>query len=148
MHLVLGIFGKQLIVKLFMHRTLPKRCVLLVFWTAQYISEVYFTWGRLLLTLWHLFMGITPLGVFLFYSHSKTKQKKCLFTNSSILEICSWMVFLLICAKKPRNGDFDVNFIFSLSYKISFADLTSLLMECITYTITRFIVRLRNHGKR
>ncbi len=51
MNLIFGIFGKILILKHFMRRTIPKRCVLEVFWTAQYVSEVYFTWRRHLLTL-------------------------------------------------------------------------------------------------
>ncbi len=46
----------------------------------------------------HIFICITPLVVFTFYSHSKT-NKKISFTNSYILGICSWMAFLLISAK-------------------------------------------------
>ncbi len=97
MNLMFGVFGKKLILKHFMHRTIPKKCVLGVFWTAEYVSEVYFTWRRLLLTLLISFMGVTPLGVFIFYSHSKTK--KFPFSNSYILWLCSSMVCLSISAK-------------------------------------------------
>ncbi len=68
-------------------------------------------------------MGITPLGVLSFYSHSKTKQKKFsghqllyfgdMFLNSISLDFC----------KKPRNVHFNPNSVFSLSYKIRFVDL-------------------------
>ncbi len=57
MNPIFGIFRKKLILKHFMHRTVPKWCVLGVFWTAQYVSEVYFTWRRLLLTLLTSFYG-------------------------------------------------------------------------------------------
>ncbi len=46
------------------------------------------------------------------------------------------MVFLSFSAKKKkkkRTVDFDWNSVFSLSYKISFADLRSLFMERITF---------------
>ncbi len=105
------IFGKKLILKHFMHRTIPKWCVLGVFWTAQYISNVYFTWWRLLLTLLISFMGITPLGVFIFYSHSKTKKFRSqllyfggTFLNGISLDFC----------KKPKNIHFDLNLFFHL----------------------------------
>ncbi len=42
--------------------------------------------------------------------------------------------------KKPRNVHCDLNSVFSLSYKISFADLWSLFMERITYVSTNFFV--------
>ncbi len=79
----------------------------------------------------HLFMGITPLDVFIFYSHSKIKIKNPvhqllffgdMFLSSICLDFC----------KKPRNVYFDLDSVFSLSYKISFADLRPLLMEHIT----------------
>ncbi len=85
-------------------------------------------------------MGRTPLGVFIFYS-LKNKERKFPFTNSYILGICSWMEFPSVSAKKKTgNVHFDLNSVFSLSYKISFADTRSLLMEYITY-ITRTSVR-------
>ncbi len=40
MNLIFGIFKKKLILKHFTRRTILKRCVLGVFWTAQYVSEV------------------------------------------------------------------------------------------------------------
>ncbi len=76
-------------------------------------------------------MGIILLGVFIFYSHSKMKNKKIsahqllyfgdMFLNGTSLDFC----------EKPRNIHFDLNSVFSLSYKISFADLRSLYMEHI-----------------
>ncbi len=36
--------------------------------------------------------------------------------------------------KQKRNVHFDLNSVFSFSYKISFDDLRFLFMECITYT--------------
>ncbi len=102
MNLIFGTFGKKVILKHFMRRIVLKRCVLGVFWTAQYVSEVYFTWRRVPLSLWYLCMSITLLGVLVFNSYSKTKQKKFPFTNSYILGICSWMAFLLISAKSQE----------------------------------------------
>ncbi len=46
-----------------------------------------------------------------------------MFLNGISLNFC----------KKPRNVHFDLNSVFSLSYKISFADLRSLFMERITF---------------
>ncbi len=46
-----------------------------------------------------------------------------MFLNGIALNFC----------KKPRNVHFDLNSVFSLSFKISFADLRSLFMERITY---------------
>ncbi len=118
-----------------MHKTIPKRCVLGVFWTAQYVSEIYFTRRRLLPTLWHLFYGYNAFGCICILLTFKNKIRTVSVCHSYILRICSWIVFLLISAKKTRNVHFDLNFIFSLSYKISFADLRSLFMERITYSL-------------
>ncbi len=99
-NLIFGIFGKKLILKHFIHRTIPKRCVLGVFWTAQYVYEVNFTYRRLFTPLKY---GYNAFGcVFIFNSHSKQKQKFP-FTNSYILGICSWMIFLSISAKKQET---------------------------------------------
>ncbi len=46
-----------------------------------------------------------------------------MFLNGISLNFC----------KKPRNVHFDLNSVFLLSYKISFADLKSLFMELITH---------------
>ncbi len=48
----------------------------------------------------------------------------CLFLNGISLDFC----------KKPRNIHFDLNSVFSLSYKISLANLRSLFMERITFS--------------
>ncbi len=86
---------------------------------------LFYTKKALFLHLCHLFMGITSSGVFIFYLHSTTKTKISIhqllyfgdmFLNGISLDGC----------KKPRNGHFDLNSVFSLSYKISFADLRSL----------------------
>ncbi len=44
-------------------------------------------------------MGITPLGVFIFYSHSKTKTKNSIH-QLLVLGLCSWMVYF---CKKTRT---------------------------------------------
>ncbi len=97
----LGFFGRKLILKHFMHRTIPKRSVLGVFWTSQYVSEVYFTWRRLLLTLLTSFHGYNAFeGIFILLILKN--QKKNPVTNSYILGIRSQMVFLSISAKNKK----------------------------------------------
>ncbi len=126
------ISGKKLIVKHFMRRTVPKRCVLGVFWTIQYVSEVNFTWRRLLFTLVTSFYG------YLYFTRSKTKKSVQLlhfgdiFLNGISLDFC----------RNPRNVHFDLNSVFSLSYRISFADLCSLFMDRITYSKLTIIQRI------
>ncbi len=79
-------------------------------------------------------MGIMP-GVFIFYSHTKINKKKFPFINlyfgDMFLNGISFYFY-----KKPRNVHFDLNSVFLLSYKISFADLRSLFMERITCILT------------
>ncbi len=123
MNLIFGIFGKKLISKYFMHRTIPKRSVLGVFWTAQYVSEVYFTWRRLLLTLLTSFYGYNSFGCIYILLTLKNKKQKIfvhqlfyfgnMFLNGTSLDFC----------KKPRNVHFDLNSGFSLSCKINFPDM-------------------------
>ncbi len=96
------IFGEKLILKHIMHRTIPKRCILGVFWTAQYVSKVYFTLRRLL-TLLTSFYGYNAFGWIYILLTLKNNKKKLPFTNSYILGICSWMVFLSISAKNQRT---------------------------------------------
>ncbi len=106
MNVIFGIFGKKFILKHFMHRTIPKRCVLGVFWPAQYVSEVYFTRRRLLLTLLTFFYGYIAFGciyTLLTLKNKTKKKKKFKFTNSYILGIHSRMVFLLISAKNRET---------------------------------------------
>ncbi len=67
-------WGKK-ILKHFMHRTIPKRCVLGVFRTAQYVSEVYFTWRRLFLTLLTYFYGYNAFGCIYILLTLKNKTK-------------------------------------------------------------------------
>ncbi len=130
MNLIFWFFGKKLILKHFMHRTIPKRYVLGVFWTAQYVSEVYFTWRRLLLTLLTSFYGYNAFRCIYILLNSKTKQK-ILFINSYFGDMFLNGISLDFC-KKPKNVHFDLNSVFSLSCKISFGDLWSLFMERIT----------------
>ncbi len=73
-------FWKRSILKHFIPRTIPKRCVLRVFWPPNTFLRLILR-NEVSLHFWHLFMGITPLGAFIFYSHSKTK-KKFPFINS------------------------------------------------------------------
>ncbi len=76
-------------------------------------------------------MAITPLGVF-YFTHTQ-KQKIKLHSPTLIF----WGLFLngisLNFYRKPRNVHFDLTSVFSLSCKISLADLWSLFMECITF---------------
>ncbi len=136
MNLIFGIFGKKLILKHFMYRTIPKSCVLGVFWTIQYVSEVYFIRRSLLLTLLTSLYGYNDFGCIYILLTLKNKKQKFsihqplyfggMFLNGTISpDFC----------KKPRNFHFDLNSVFSLSYKISFADLRSLFTERITYSL-------------
>ncbi len=75
-------------------------------------------------------MGITSaFRCINFFITLKKKRKKFMFGNSYILGIRSWMVFLLNSAKNQEKLSFRPEFVFSLSYKINFADLWSLFME-------------------
>ncbi len=130
----LGFLGEKLILIHFMHRTVPKRCVLGVFWTAQYVSEVYFTRRRLLLTLLTYFYEYNAFGCIYILLTLKNKTKNFPFTNSYTLGIRSWMVFLSDFCKKPRNVHFDLNPVSSLFYENSFADVRSLFMRHITFS--------------
>ncbi len=76
MNLIFKIFRKKLILKHFMYRTIPKRWILVVFWTAQYVYEVYFTWRRLLLSLLTSFYGCNAFGCIYILLTLKNKQKK------------------------------------------------------------------------
>ncbi len=123
MNLIFGIFVKKLILKHSMHKTIPKKCVLGVFWTAQYVSEVYFTWRRLL-TLLTSFYVYNAFGCIYILLTPKNKKKKNSFTNLYFGVMFLNDISLDFC-KKPRNVHFDLNSVFSLSYKISFVDLRS-----------------------
>ncbi len=125
MNLILGIFRKKLILKHFMQRTIPKRCVLGVFWTAQYVSEVYFTWRRLLFKLLTSFYGYNAFRCIYILLTLKNKQKKFPFTNSYFGDMFLNGISLNFC-KIPRNVHFELKSVFSLSCKINFADLWSL----------------------
>ncbi len=133
MNLIFGIFGKKLILKHFTHRSIPKRCVLGVFWTEQYVYEIYFTWRRLLLTLLTSFYGCNAFGWIYILLSPKNKRKfrspTPVFWDYVLQKYFSWFL------QKTRNVHFDLNFIFSISYKISFTDLSSLFMERITFFI-------------
>ncbi len=90
-------FGRKLIFKHFMHITIPKKCVG-VFWTAQYFSEVYFRWRKLLLTLLTSFYGCNAFGRIYILLTLKTKTKKIsiyqlsyfrdMFLNGIYLDFC------------------------------------------------------------
>ncbi len=102
MNLILRIFGKKLVLKHFMHRTIPKRCVLGVFWTAQYVSEVYFTRRRFLLTLLTSFYGYNAfrcIYILLTLKNKKTKKIR----SPTLIFWYSWMVFLSISAKNQET---------------------------------------------
>ncbi len=118
MNLIFGTFRKKLILKHFMRRIIPKMCVLGVFWTAQYVSEVYFTWRRLLTTLLTSFYGYNAFGCICILLTFKKQNKKISVHQLLYFGICSWMVFLLISAKNQETL-----IIFSIFYKISFAGL-------------------------
>ncbi len=112
-----------------MHGTIPKRCVLGVFWTAQYVFDIYFTWRRLLLTLLTSFYRYNAFRCIYILFALRNRKKNFrfffwdLFLNGISLDFC----------KNPRNIHFDLNSTFSLSYKISFADVRSLFMKCVPY---------------
>ncbi len=64
--------------KHFMHWTIPKRCVLGVFRTAQYISEVYFIWRKLLFTLLTSY-GYNAFGcIYILFTLKKKKENNFL----------------------------------------------------------------------
>ncbi len=85
--------------------------------------------------------------VYLCYTHTQKQKKKksvyqllyfgAMFLNGISLDFC----------KKPKNVHFDLNSVFSLSYKISYADLMSLFMERITLYIYTVIV-ISHHVKK
>ncbi len=106
MSLIFGIFGKKLILKHFMHRTIPKRPV-----PDYFELPLYFTHTQKQKKNFHF-----HLPILIFWD---------MFLNGISLDFC----------KKPRNIHFDLNSVFLLSYKISFADLWSLFMECITNSL-------------
>ncbi len=121
MNLIFGIFKKKLILKHFMHRTISKRCVLGVFWTVQYVFEVNFTWRGFLLTFLTSFYGYHAFGCIYIFTHTQKKKNSIhqllyfrdMFLNGISLNFC----------KKPRIIHFDLKSVFSLSCKISSADL-------------------------
>ncbi len=88
-------FWEKLILKHFMHRTIPKRCILGVFWTTQYVYEVYFTWWRVLLT------RLTSFYDQLLYFGD-------MFLNGISLDF----------SKKPRNIHFDLILFFHFPVKL------------------------------
>ncbi len=113
---------------------------------AQYVYEVYFTWRRPLLTLLTFFYGYNAFGCIYILLILKNKTKISvhqllyfgdMFLNGISLDFC----------KKPRNVHFDLNSVFSPSYKISFADLRSVFMERITIakTYTQATSRIHIH---
>ncbi len=61
---------------------------------------------------WYFFTGITPLGVFIFYSHSRTVNKKFPFTNSLYFRDMLLNGISLDSCKKPRNVHFNLNTFF------------------------------------
>ncbi len=123
-----------------MHKTISKRCVLGVFWTAQYVSEVYFARRRLLLTLLTSFYGYNTVGYI--YILLTLKNKKKTISIHQLLHFRDMFLngISLDFYKKTRNVRFDLNSVFSLSCKISFADLWSLFMERFTYLVAYVII--------
>ncbi len=95
-------------------------------------SEVYFTWRGLPLTLLTFFYGYNAFGYIciLFILKNKTISiHQLLYFGDMILNGISFDF-----CRKPRKVDFDLNSTFSLSYKISFADLRPLFMERIKFS--------------
>ncbi len=76
MNLIFGIFEKKINFKTFYAQNYSQKVCSRSILNRPILFEVCFTGRRHLLTLWHLFTGITALGVFVFYSHSKTKEIK------------------------------------------------------------------------
>ncbi len=117
MNLVLVIFGKKLILKHFMHRTIPKRCVLGVFWSAQYVSEVYFAWRRLLLTLLTYFYGYIAFGcIYILLTLKNKKQKISLHQLLYFGDVLKG-ISLDFC-EQPRNVHFDLILFFHFPVKL------------------------------
>ncbi len=119
---------EKLILKPFMHRTISNcfKCIL----NCQYVSEVYFTWRRLCLTLLTSFYGYNAFGCIYILLTLKNKKRisvhQLLYFRDMFLNVIS-----LDFCKKLRNVNFDLNSVFSPSCKISFADLWSPFMERI-----------------
>ncbi len=113
-----GFLRKKLILKYFMRRTISKRRVVGVFWTTQYVSEVYLTWRRLLLTLLTYFYGYNAFGcIYILFTLKKKPEKISIhqllyfgdmFLNGISLNFC----------KKPRNVHFDLNLFFHFPTKL------------------------------
>ncbi len=77
------------------------------------------------------FDGYNSFGcIYILLTFKNKKKKICLPILIFWRYVLEW--YSLDFCKKPRNVHFDLNSIFSLSYKISFADLRSLFMERIT----------------
>ncbi len=94
-----------------------------------YSQRVYFTWRRFLLILLTSFYGYNTFRCIYTNSHSKTKIKFP-FTNSNILGyVLEW--YFSRFPQKTKKHSFWPESVFSLSYKISFADLWPLFMERI-----------------
>ncbi len=130
MNLIFSISGEKIILKHFMHRTIPKKCILGVFSTAQYIFQVYFTRRSLLLTLLTYFYGYNAFGCIYILPTLKNKTKNSIHQLLYFGYMFSNGISLRFC-KKPGNIHLDLNSVFSLSYKISFADSKSLFMELV-----------------
>ncbi len=106
MNLILRIFGNKLILKHFMDRTIPKMRFPGVSWTAQYVSKVYFTWRRLLLTLLTSFYGYNAFGCIYILLTLKNKKQKIslhqllyfrdMFLNGISFDFCKKVHFDLI----------------------------------------------------
>ncbi len=103
MNQICGIFGKKLILKHFMNRTISKRCVLgsilnrlTRFWGLFYMKKAPFY-------IFVIFLWVQLLRMYLYFTRTQKQIKKFLFTNSYIFGICSWMVFLSIFAKNQET---------------------------------------------
>ncbi len=114
-----------------MYRTLPKRYVLGVFLTTRCVSDVHFTWRRVLLTPLISFYRYNAFGCIYILLTLKNKTKIYIYQLLYFGDMFLNGISLNFC-RNPRNVHFDLNSVFiSLSCKISFANLWSLFIERI-----------------
>ncbi len=123
------IFEEKFILKHFMYRTIPKRCVLGVLWTTQYVSKVYFTWRRLRVTLLTSFYGCNAFGCI--YILLALKNKNISIHQLLYFGDMFWNVISLDFCKKPRNVHFDPNSVFSFSCFVDFWSLHGAHLMCV-----------------
>ncbi len=87
--LIFGIFKRKCILKHYMRRNISSRSVIGVLYAVQHVSEVYFTWRRLLITVLIFFYAFNASVNFL---HFTLTLKRNIIFHSHILIFCGYVL--------------------------------------------------------